>query len=178
MISGIPVRETLPSTMLINNISGGFKIATSVRVCMNDEQLVGAWGLVSWENRAADGGVSYPMGADARGYLIYSRDGRFSVTISRANRVGFTGDDLLGGTVLEKANAAQSFVAYAGRYTLAADQVIHHVELSLFPNWVGTQQQRFVELSRDTLILSANPMLLAGKQQVPRLVWQRVRPLR
>jgi Lipocalin-like domain len=104
MISGIPVGETSPLQLLINNISGGIKIATSVRVCMNDEQLVGAWGLVSWENRAADGGVSYPMGADARGFLIYSRDGAFSVTISRANRVGFTGDDLLGGTVLEKAN--------------------------------------------------------------------------
>jgi lipocalin-like protein len=53
--------------------------------------------------------------------------------------------------------------------------VIHHVELSLFPNWVGTDQQRFVELSQDTLILSASPLLFAGKQQVPRLVWERVR---
>jgi hypothetical protein len=142
---------------------------------MNDQQLlVGAWRLVSWENRATDGQVSYPMGADAVGYLIYSVDRSFSVTISQGNRGRFSGDDLLGGTVHEKATAAESFVAYAGSYTFDGHRVIHHVELSLFPNWVGTGQQRFVELFEDTLILSANPMLLAGKQQVPRLIWKRL----
>jgi Lipocalin-like domain len=95
---------------------------------MNDQQpLVGAWRLISWENRAADGEVR-----------------------SRVVR------------------------AYAGRYTLDGHQVIHHVELSLFPNWVGTQQQRFGQLSEKTLILSANPMLMAGRPQVPRLVWKRL----
>jgi hypothetical protein len=44
--------------------------------------LVGAWWLVSWENRAADGQVTYPMGADATGYLMYTADGHCSVTIS------------------------------------------------------------------------------------------------
>jgi hypothetical protein len=67
-------------------------------------------------------------------------------------------------------------VAYAGRYSFHGDRVIHHVELSLFPNWVGTDQQRSVELSGDRLILSASPLLLAGTQQVPRLVWERVDP--
>jgi hypothetical protein len=143
---------------------------------MNDPHgLVGAWRLVSWENRGADGQVSHPMGADALGYLLYTADGRFSVTISRADRARFTGGDLLGGTVPEKAHAVEGFVAYAGWYTCHGDHVIHHVELSLFPNWVGTDQQRFVELSEDTLILSASTLLLAGKQQVPRLVWKRMR---
>ena len=143
---------------------------------MNDQrELVGAWRLVSWENRAADGQLSHPMGVDARGYLIYTADGRFSVTISRADRSRFAGGDLLGGTVSEKARASEGFVAYAGRYTRRGDQVVHHVELSLFPNWVGTDQQRLADLSDDTLILSARPLPLGGKQQVPRLIWQRVR---
>jgi hypothetical protein len=144
---------------------------------MNDQQLlVGAWRLVSWENWATDGQVSHPMGSDAVGYLIYTAEGRFSVTISQGNRGRFSGEDLLGGTVQEKATAAESFVAYAGSYTFEGHRVIHHVELSLFPNWVGTEQQRFAELFEDTLILSANPMLLAGKQQAPRLVWKRAGP--
>jgi hypothetical protein len=50
------------------------------------------------------------------------------------------------------------------------------VELSLFPNWVGSDQQRWVELTGDRLTLRASPLLLAGKQQVPRLVWERVHP--
>ncbi len=137
--------------------------------------LVGAWRLVSWHNRATDGQVSYPMGADALGYLIYTADARFSVTISRAGRPASVSGDLLGGTIEEKARAAEGFVAYAGRYTADGDQVVHHVELSLFPDWVGTDQHRFAELSEHTLTLSARPLLLAGKQQVPLLVWQRIR---
>ena len=140
------------------------------------EALVGAWQLLSWENRADDGQVSYPMKTDALGSLLYTADGRFSVMISRAGRTRFDSDDLLGGATEEKARAVEGFVAYAGRYSFHGDRVVHHVELSLFPNWVGTDQQRSVELTGDRLILSAGPLLLAGIQQVPRLVWQRVDP--
>jgi hypothetical protein len=140
--------------------------------------LVGAWRLVSWENRAADGQVTHPMGTDILGYLLYTADGRFSVTISRRDRAGFAAGDLLGGTTEEKAGAMEGFVAYAGRYSFHGDRVIHHVELSLFPNWVGSDQPRWVELAENQLTLSASPLLLAGKQQVPRLVWKRVDPPR
>jgi hypothetical protein len=70
----------------------------------------------------------------------------------------------------------QGFVAYTGRYSFDGDRVVHHVELSLFPNWVGSDQERSVELAGDRLTLSASPLLLAGQQQVPRLVWERVQP--
>jgi hypothetical protein len=140
------------------------------------DALVGAWRLLSWENQAADGQITHPMGTNALGYVIYTADGRFSITISRRGRAGFTTGDLLSGTTEEKARAMEGFVAYAGRYSFHGDRVIHHVELSLFPNWVGTDQQRSVELSGDRLILSASPLLLAGTQQVPRLVWERVDP--
>jgi hypothetical protein len=63
-----------------------------------------------------------------------------------------------------------------GRYSFHGDRVEHHVELSLFPNWAGGNQERSVELTGDRLTLSARPLLLAGKQQVPRLVWERVDP--
>jgi Lipocalin-like domain len=140
------------------------------------DALVGAWRLVSWQNQAADGQVTYPMGTDAMGYLLYGADGRFSVTISRKGRARFAASDLLSGTAEEKARALEGFVAYAGRYTFHGDRVIHHVELSLFPNWVGSDQERWVELAGDRLTLSASPLLLAGTRQVPRLVWERVDP--
>jgi hypothetical protein len=147
---------------------------------MNDRQahtaLVGAWRLISWENRAADGQVTYPMGTDALGYLLYTAEHRFAVMISRTGRARFAASDLLSGTTEEKARAGEGFVAYAGRYSFHGDHVVHHVELSLFSNWVGTDQQRTVELAGDRLTLSASPLLLAGKQQVPRLVWERVHP--
>jgi hypothetical protein len=82
--------------------------------------LVGAWRLASWENQAADGQATYPMGTDALGYLIYATDGRFSVTISRKGRAAFAAGDLLGGTIQEKAQAMENFLAYAGRYSFLA----------------------------------------------------------
>jgi hypothetical protein len=56
--------------------------------------------------------------------------------------------DLLSGTTEEKARAVEDFVAYAGRYSFHGDRVIHHVELSRFPNWVGSDQERWVELAK------------------------------
>ena len=67
------------------------------------DALVGAWRLVSWENQADDGRVTHPMGTDAIGSLLYTADGRFSVTISRPGRAGFAAGDLLSGTTEEKA---------------------------------------------------------------------------
>ena len=41
------------------------------------EALVGAWQLGSWENRADNGQVTYQMGTDALGFLLYTADNRF-----------------------------------------------------------------------------------------------------
>jgi hypothetical protein len=81
------------------------------------------------------------------------------------------------GPVDRRDKAVEGFVAYVGRYSSHSDRVVHHVELSLFPNWVGSDQERAVQLAGDRLTLSASPLLLAGKLQVPRLVWERVDPL-
>jgi hypothetical protein len=91
-------------------------------------------------------------------------------------RAGFAAGDRLGGSIEEQARVVEGVVASAGRYSFHADRVVHHVELSLFPNWVGTDQQRSVEPTGDWLILSASPLLLAGTQQVPRLVWEQLDP--
>ena len=41
------------------------------------------------------------------------------------------------GTAQEKSAAYDSLLAYGGRYRAEGDTVEHHVEVSLFPNWVG-----------------------------------------
>jgi hypothetical protein len=82
-------------------------------------------------------------GPDALGYLLYSTDGALGHRLA-AGRPGFAADDLLGGITKEQARAAEGFVAYAGRHSFFGGRVLHHVELSLFPNWVGNDQQRWV----------------------------------
>ena len=105
---------------------------------------------------------------------MYNPDGYMSVAISRPNRVNFAAGDLLGGSIEEKAQAANTYVSYCGRYEFREDTVIHYVDFSLFPHWVGVEQERLVELTEDRLTLSTRPILLGGKQQTAHLIWERV----
>lgn len=141
---------------------------------MKSNPLIGTWRLVSWENRSSDGRVSYPLGEDAVGYIMYTEDGYMSVAIMPPGRVKFAAEDLLGGSQQERAWAAGTYVSYCGRYEFRGDTVVHQVELSLFPNWIGVEQERLVELRENRLTLSTRPILLSGKQQTARLIWERV----
>jgi Lipocalin-like domain len=141
---------------------------------MGGDQLVGSWRLVSWENRDADGTITYPMGRDVQGYIIYNPDGYMSVIITRSDRPAFRDADIGGGTDEELAQAAATCISYCGRYEVQPGRVVHYVESSLFPNWVGTTQERFLELDGSALTLSTAPVLYAGQQRRAYLVWQRV----
>ncbi len=141
-----------------------------------DNPLIGTWRLLSWENRSlAGGGVSHPLGEDAVGYIMYGRDGYMSVAIMRPDRARFAAGDLLGGSAEERARAAETYVSYCGRYEFRGDTVVHRVELSLFPDWVGIEQERLVEVEGDRLTLSTRPILLGGGQRTAHLIWERAR---
>src|SRR6478672_4647968 len=118
---------------------------------MNANELVGTWRLVRWENRDADGTVAYPMGRDAQGYIMYNPDGYMSVIITRADRPPFEAEDIGGGTDEELIRTAMTCIAYSGRYDVQPGRVLHYVEASLFPNWVGTTQERFMKLEGNML---------------------------
>jgi len=135
--------------------------------------LVGRWRLVSLETVRADGTIGYPLGPDAAGSLVYTDDGYMSVAIMKADREPILSGDLLGGTGDEKARAAEGYVSYCGRYEYHGDFVVHHVELSLFPNWIGGTQERRVDLSGSRLTLHAPPIVMGGGEQVARVVWER-----
>jgi hypothetical protein len=141
---------------------------------MTSNPLVGTWRLISWENRDLDGTINYPLGEDAVGYIMYNEDGYVFVAIMRSDRAKFAVGDLLSGSIEEKAYAAGTYVSYCGRYEFRGDTVIHHVELSLFPNWVGVEQERLVEIKGDQLTVSTRPMLFGGAQRTAHLIWERV----
>ena len=137
-------------------------------------QFIGTWQLVSSETRDADGQVTYPLGPDAVGYLMYTSDLYMSATLMKANRPKFAAGDVGGGSTEEMAMAAQTYLAYCGKYEIRDNKVIHHIEASLFPNWVGVDQERFFEITDDRLELRTPPLLLYGKQQVSYLIWKRI----
>lgn len=141
---------------------------------MTPHPLLGTWSLISWENKSLEGQVSYPFGQEVIGYLTYTQDGYMFVALMPRHRANFASGDLLRGSTEEKVKAAETYISYCGRYEFQGDKVIHHVELSLFPNWAGVDQERLIELAGNRLILSTRPMLFEGRQQIARLVWERV----
>jgi hypothetical protein len=142
---------------------------------MASNPLIGTWRLLSWENRSVeDGQLSYPHGEDATGYIIYNEDGYMFVAIMAPQRLIFAHDDLLSATKEEEALAEETYFSYCGRYEFLGDRVVHHVELSLFPNWIGVDQERLVDLRGERLTLSTRALLLRGIQQTAHLIWERI----
>jgi len=141
---------------------------------MAPDSLVGTWKLVSFEFRTADGQANHPFGPDPVGYIIYSEDGYVAVTFMHADRPPFAAGDLSDGTGDEKVAAIDTYLSYCARYEVREESVMHHVVVSLFPNWAGIDQERFFELEGNRLLLSTPPILVAGIQQTAHLILHRV----
>lgn len=139
-------------------------------------RLVGGWRLRSWVSVADDGAEVHPMGEAPEGLLAYTADGMMVGIMGPGDRPRFATDDLTGGTPEEQSAAFATCIAYGGRYVVDGDTVIHTVEASLFPNWVGTEQRRRFALSDDgrTMTLTSPPIVLRGTRRVQRLTWSRV----
>ena len=142
------------------------------------DSLIGGWRLVSYQAQGVDGKISYPLGKHLLGLLCFTEQGFMSVQVMKLDRPKYSSDDLHVSLMEEMAAAANGYIAYAGRFSVdeAAGTVTHHIQLSLSPSWVGTDQIRFVALSTDRLHLSAGAVLINGMLQAPHGVWERVQP--
>lgn len=138
-------------------------------------KLAGSWKLISFHSQDSSGKVVYPFGKDARGRLIYEPDGRMAVQLMDTNRPGFASDDPLATSEAEVRAAFGGYTAYYGTYSVNPDEktIVHHIEVSLLPNWVGTDQRRNYEFDGKYLTLKG-PLLLGGVQWVVSLVWERL----
>jgi hypothetical protein len=78
-----------------------------------------------------------------------------------------------GGSSEERANAADSYISYAGRCEIEKNKFRIKVEVSLFPNWIGTTQERNYKIEGKTLSVSTTPTLVSGKEQIGYLIFER-----
>ena len=141
-------------------------------------QFVGTWKMVSVEERRPNGEVVAPRyGSHPIGYIIYDTTGHVAVQIMKPDRSRFASNDAEQATSDEAKAAFAGYGAYFGTYEIneAEGYVVHHVEGSVFPNYVGTDQKRFFELSGDQLILKPPPRQVDGEQHTTRVTWQRVK---
>lgn len=138
--------------------------------------IVGAWRLVTFEFRKADGNVIHPYGAEARGSLIYTESGRYSAQLMRKDRPRFASGDQMKGTVEEIEANYKGSISYFGTYEFDLENslIIHHVESSVFPNMEGRDQKRFFDLSGNRLQLRTPPFKLDGEEAIGILLWERI----
>jgi hypothetical protein len=143
---------------------------------MDAASVVGAWRLVSLE-REVDGKPLESVSSVAReGRIFYTPDGYMSVLITRASRPSLSGDDLSSSPQAEQLAALPDSTAYCGTYEVRGDEVIHHVQVSLFPNWAGSDQRRVATLTGNRLVLSSTRTSVSGSQRTSRLTWERIGP--
>ena len=58
-------------------------------------------------------------------------------------------------------------LAYCGRYRVDGDCVVHTVEMSMYPNWVGTEQRRAYRFDGDRIVLrTVQPIVRNGVSSV------------
>ena len=138
------------------------------------KEFVGAWELASYEFRESGGRVINQQGM---ALLIYDESGYVSVQLMRPGRLDFKSGDQFEGTPEEIRSAFEGFVSYFGTYEVDSEQgtVAHHIKASLFPNMVGTDQERTFKFSGNRLSLITPPQKVRGTELTKVMIWERVK---
>jgi hypothetical protein len=140
--------------------------------------LVGVWKLISWEaTRVSNGDKRLPFGKSLDGRISYDAQGNMSAQVTQIHRQPFVTDFMGGARPDETQLAFHTYIAYYGKYSVdtTSGMVTDHVEGSLFPNWVGTKQERHFALDGSRLRLRTPPMAMnKGYKEVHILTWERV----
>jgi hypothetical protein len=137
-------------------------------------RFIGAWRLVSWTQRLADG-TTRPDPRNV-GLIIYSDAGYMCYASMAANRPRWASDN--NPTAAEAvATMGVPLNAYCARVEVHADEgfVLHHAEVDKSPNMVGRTRKRwFTFQGTNRLVLRMDPSELAPPVVESTLLWERV----
>jgi hypothetical protein len=135
-------------------------------------RLIGVWKLRSCLRTFRDGRTEHPFGEQPVGRIEYDKAGRMSALLMRPGRHSTLppGMELDRATNEEIRDAVTGFVAYFGTYEIeeATQKVVHHVEASLSPSWVGTNLKRSFRFDAGRLILTRQ-----APDSSDELIWER-----
>jgi Lipocalin-like domain len=135
-------------------------VASSLVSDAVQKQLIGTWKIMAFEDRADPNSEwTYPYGKNPKGYFVYDNTGHVMIQIMKTPpSLPFASGDDEKPTGEEVKTAFTGYVAYFGTYTVDAAKniVIHHVEGSLKPSFIGTDQPRPFILAGDRLIIGDN----------------------
>lgn len=136
--------------------------------------LLGTWVLTDHAIEDAAGNVVERLFGDRpTGRLVYCGDGTVSVHLMSAGIRRLATHRVRGGTVQEKAAAYDGYLGYSGSWVLSGTTLVHHIDLSSFPNYVGTSQLRRIALIGDVLTLSSDPVQSEAGPVAAVATWRR-----
>lgn len=176
-----PTKKRLPASA-INRLCGTFAAAliaftlySESTTLAADRKIVGTWRLVSMKSRNSSTSVeTNTWGDNPMGLITYTADGYMSAILARSDRKIST-DSGGRANVEEQAMLFRNSFAYAGRYTLTQEGVIHHVAVAADPTWIGKDQMRYARVEGDYLMISSPPIKsVASKDPLEYfVVWKR-----
>ncbi len=143
------------------------------------ESIIGTWQLQSIELKDESGGTAYPFGRKVKGLVLYQDDGYMAGILSGENRPNVSTPALIGISEPECIAIAKHFNAYAGRYTVQENRIIHNVDVSYVPNlMVEREHVSSFSLADDTLILSSKmPSGVQGHFKEMVITWKRIQAI-
>lgn len=142
--------RTTINTLLAASIFTAIVGSLSPKVGAGEHSVVGVWRLASYlrEDPTTGENLSKEFSNNTGGSLIYTRGGRMVVLLKAAN-----------------------LVTYSGTYEFSEGKIVHHVELSNIPDFIGYDLERKATISGNTLTLIAYSMFSDQKYT---LVWDRI----
>ena len=126
-------------------------------------QLVGSWSPVSAND----------YNPNPLGLLIFTADGHYSLTLTKASLPKFASGVRVKGTAEENQAVVTGSITHLGKYTVnEKDKTItFNIEASTFPNFNGTTQTRPFSVSGDELKYVVAVTSAGGKGS--EVVWKR-----
>jgi hypothetical protein len=162
------ILATITASLLLISLA----LFTGNAAAQGAKNLVGTWTIVSTNTVDAAGKTSPTFGPNPRGSLIFTSDGRYSLTFARASLPKFTAGSRDKGTADENRAVVAGSLSHFGKYTVDEKDksLTFHVETSTYPNWDGTSQKRPFTVSGDELKYTTAAASGGGSAEV---VWRR-----
>jgi hypothetical protein len=136
--------------------------------------IIGVWKVVSIETKeVASGKVTRPLGDQLTGTFVFTRGGRFSGMVFRADRKAPEGANA---TEPERVALFNSLVAYNGSYRIDGDKLVMTIESSHIQSWNGTNRVLTIGINGTRLTGRSAPLKAAstGLEVIAENVWERL----
>ena len=140
---------------------------------MKAEDLVGSYVGRGRETIAAGSKARGPQAREAAqpARIVYTKEGLVFAISTPAGRAPTGVKDVREAPNEVKARLADDVVAYAGRYEMKDGKVLHHIEVSFFPDLVGRTNVRTPSFEGKVLTLTTEPDQKGGVQKI---YWERI----